>query len=75
MVHPGYLQGARDMIQNNINNHVPITSDPKKVLGYKLALVNGAFVKMDGKPEMKRGYSRKKKLRKKNSQISLFSIQ
>lgn len=52
MVHPGYLQGARDMIQNNINNHVPITSDPKKVLGYKLALVNGAFVKMDGKPEI-----------------------
>ncbi len=52
MVSPGYLQATRDIIQNNIANHLVFSPDPNKVLGYKLALVNGSFVKMDSTPSI-----------------------
>ena len=47
MVLPEYLQATRNIIQNNIANHIEFAPDKEKVLGYKIAMINGELTKMD----------------------------
>ena len=52
MVLPEYLQAARNIIQNNIANHIEFAPDKEKVLGYKVAMINGELTKMDNTPSI-----------------------
>ena len=52
MVLPEYLQATRNIIQNNIANHIEFAPDKEKVLGYKIAIINGELVKMDNTPNI-----------------------
>ena len=52
MVLPEYLQAARNIIQNNIANHIEFAPDKEKVLGDKVAMINGELTKMDNTPSI-----------------------